>query len=464
MDMVDDIAPPSIPARRSAPKRSPEARGYPVVGILPELFRDAPGLFQRLAWAHPGEVITLHLGPTRAYLVTHPHHVQYILADNWRNFTKESGMWRPLKRLLGNGLVTSGGDVWLRNRRLMQPLFSQRQLAGLVERMVGVVEDDVAKLERHIAGGDVVDMDKTMMQMTQRVLLATMFGTSIRPEEADSLAGAILSAFEVLNTRLFLYFVPERLLPGERALRDAIMKLDGSILRMVRERRNEGEDRGDLLSLLLGAHDEAGSGMDDRQLRDELVTMFVAGNETTAITMTWLLYLLDQHPEIDRKVRDEIDHVLGDRPPAVADLEKLEYCKWVIQESMRMYPPSWILPRMAKEEDQIGGYVVPAGATIMMSQYVMHYHPAFWESPAAFDPERFRPERAASRPRYAYLPFGGGPRQCIGNMFAIMEAQVILAVLRRRVRARLVPGHPVSPKAATTLRPRHGLRMTLHRG
>ncbi len=460
--MLDEFDPPSRGAAPSIRKPPPRARGYPVVGLLPGLVRDAPGLFLRLAGQHPGALIELDLGPARAYLVTHPDQVQYVLNDNWRNFTKEGGMWRPIERLLGNGLVTAGGDEWLRNRRRMQPLFAPRQLASLVDLMVDVVESDLPRLEQQARTGAAIDMDREMMQLTQRVILATMFGASISPRETDSLGEAIGAAFQTINARMFFYFMPERLLPGERALRDAISRIDASLLRLVRERRSGGEERDDLLSLLLRAQDESGSGMDDRQLRDELVTMFVAGNETTAITMTWLFYLLDRHPEIERKLRAELEEVLGDRRPTAADLSKMDYTKRVILEAMRVYPPSWLLPRIVKEDDQICGYPVPAGAIVIVSQYVMHYDPAFWEAPAVFDPERFTPERSASRPRYSFMPFGGGPRQCIGNLFSIMEAQILLAVLLRRLRARLLPGHPVSPQAMTTLRSRHGLKMTLH--
>lgn len=450
---------------RAALRPSTSAHGWPLLGVLPGLVRDAPATLQRVARAHPGEVVKLRLGPVVAYLATDPEHAQYILADNWRNFSKESGMWRGLQRLLGDGLATTSGDTWLLHRRLLQPLFTVRSLAAIVDRMVRSVDADVERLVRRVDAGAPVDLAREMMQMTQRVLLETMFGTSIQVDEADTLAGSILAAFTAINTRMFLYFVPDRLMPGERALQLAIARLDGTVLRMVRERRAEGEAgaaRGDLLALLLGARDGEGATMDDRQLRDELVTMFIAGNETTAVTMTWLFYLLDRHPEVDRKVRAEIDAVLGDRLPTSADLERLVYCKQVIQETMRLYPPSWIIPRLAREADQIGGYAVPAGANVIMSQYVLHHDPRFWESPSAFDPERFAPERAGSRPRYAYMPFGGGPRQCIGNMFAIFEGQVILALLRRRLRLRVVPGHAVVAKAAITLRPRDGLPVTLH--
>ncbi|WP_438000336.1 cytochrome P450 [Sorangium sp. So ce185] len=460
--MLETFDPSSTAASTSVRKPAARARGYPVVGLLPGLVHDAPSLFLQLARQHPGALIELDLGVLHAYLATHPDQAQYVLNDNWRNFTKEGGMWKPLRKLLGNGLISASGDEWLRNRRRMQPLFAPRQLEGLVDLMVDVVESDLPRLEQLARTGAVIDMDREMMRLTQRIIFATMFGASITPRQADSLGDALLTAFQALNARMFLYFVPDRLIPGDRAFRGALAKIDEGLLRLVKERRRSGEERDDLLSLLLHARDESGSGMDDRQLRDELVTMFIAGNETTAITMTWLFYLLDGHPEVERKLRAEIEQVLGDRRPTAADLAKMDYAKMVIQEAMRLYPPSWLLPRVAKEDDEICGYPVRAGATVIVSQYVMHHDPAFWEDPERFDPERFTPERSASRPRYSFMPFGGGPRQCIGNLFAIMEAQILLAVLLRRLRTRLVPGRPVSPQAVTTLRPRHALTMTLH--
>jgi cytochrome P450 len=441
--------------------RPTRPRGYPLVGLLPSMIQDGPLLFRRLTWEHPGQVLEVDLGVTRLFLVTHPEHAQYVLVDAWRNFTKASGMWRPIRRLLGEGIFTATGDTWFRNRRLMQPLFATKQLAALVEPMLAVAEADVDELVALIDQGP-VDMGARMMRMTQRVILATMFGSSLPTEQSDRLAEVMLRCFEAMNARLFLHFMPDRLMPGERAFQTAIALLDRTILDIVAERRRTGEQRNDLLSLLLAARDEAGTGMDDRQLRDELVTMFVAGNETLAITMTWLLYMLDTHAEVDRKVQRELDEVLGDRPPTAADLPALDYSRRVIQETMRLYPPSWFIPRMAEQADVIGGYAIPARATVAVSQYALHHDPSVWESPLAFDPDRFLPERVAARPRCSYIPFGVGPRQCIGTHFAMMEAQVLLACLRRRVRARLVPGHPMIPHAATTLRPRHGLRMTLH--
>jgi cytochrome P450 len=291
-----------------------------------------------------------------------------------------------------------------------------------------------------------------------------MFGASLQPGQAKSLGQAIVDAFRALNIRMFFSAFPEWLpLPGELTLRRAVAMIDDAILGLVRDRRKSREKRGDLLSLLISARDEETQmGLDDRQLRDELVTFFVAGNETTAIAMSWLWYVLDRHPEVDRKVRAEVDSVLGGRRPEAADLNALPYSKMLILEVLRLYPPAWFLPRVTEEADSICGYPVPAGATILLNQYGAHRHPSFWEKPSVLDPERFSPERSADRHRYAFFPFGGGPRQCIGNMFAIMESQVILAMMLQRFRPRLTPGHPeVRPRSATTLRPHPALRMTL---
>jgi cytochrome P450 len=236
------------------------------------------------------------------------------------------------------------------------------------------------------------------------------------------------------------------------------------MFRLVRERRATGERCKDLLSLLLDARDpETDEPMSDRQIRDELVTLFIAGNETAALTMTWLMYLLDRHPDAQAKVRAEAAEVLGGRIPSYDDLPRLKYSKMVIQEALRLYPPSWMLPRVAVAEDEIDGYRIPAGATLLVSQYLMHRDPALWDRPEVFDPERFRPEKAEKRPRYAFMPFGVGPRFCIGDQFAIMEAQLLLAMMVQRFRARLQPGTRVEAKAMSTLRPRNGMPMFLER-
>ncbi len=368
MQQTRSSAPASLTS--TAIRRPPRPRGVPLLGRLPGLIRDAPAEFEALAARHRGELIEIDMGLSRAYLATHPAQVKYILADNWRNFSKQNPMWKVLRRLLGNGLAAADGESWFHNRRLIQPLLSNAQLAQLVARMVEIVGADVDDLAAKVDTGEVVELDKHMMHITQRVILATMFGTSVDADATARLGAAIISTLDSLHPRMLLHFIPPALFPGERRLRRSIATIDRAILEIVerrreRERSGAGSTSPDLLALLLRLRDEQGSGMDARQLRDELVTMFVAGNDTTALALSWTFYLLDQHPQVDRKLCAELDAVLGDRPPTAADLEQLRYCKMVLQEAMRMYPPSWILPRTALAADEICGYPVqPIWATV----------------------------------------------------------------------------------------------------
>jgi cytochrome P450 len=387
-----------------------------------------------------------------------------VLHDQPREFVK-GGMWAAVRDLLGNGLVTSEGDFWLRQRRMMQPLFSGKHLASLVDGMVDVIEREVVRLERDVSPGATLDMASEMTSLTQRVLLQTMLGATVDAHEATRLGDQLVDAMRVLNLKLFTYFLPRWVpIPGGRTFRRASAAIDEAMLRIVRDRRRTKNAPTDLLSLLLQARDEGGGGaMDDQQLRDELVTLFVAGNDTTANALAWLWYVLDKNPEVDRKMRAEIDAVLGDRRPTFADLGKLSYVRLVLQETMRLYPPVWMFPRFCERDQIVGGYRIPAGSALIVSQWLTHRDPSQWERPDEFDPERFTAERSAARPRYAYFPFGGGARQCIGNNFALMEGQLITAMLARRFRPRLASHAPVKPGSQSTLKPKGGLKMRLDR-
>ena len=436
-------------------------RGYPLVGGLVSVFRDAPGFMTRVAREHPGEIVGVKLGPMTIYLVTHPDHVQHVVQD-WRLFGKSGGMFKATRPLLGHGLLVSDGDLWLRQRRMMQPLFNAKYLAVLTDLMVEIVDREVNLLVAR--GPATVDMEREMNVMSQRLILETMLGRGIDRNETASLNDELETALQGLNLRMFLSFLPNRFpLPGERRYRAAIAAIDDAMLRLVHDRRASGAaERNDLMSLLLRARDaDTGEGMDDRQVRDELMSIFVAGQDATAKAMTWLWYLLDQNPEAEQRLRTEVADVLGDRLPTFDDLAHLKYTKRVIQEAMRLYPPAWMIPHFVDQEAIVGGQRIPAHSPILLSPWVTHRDPTFWPDPEAFDPERFTTERSAGRPRYAYYPFGGGGHQCIGNHFAMMETQLITAIMVQRLRARLVPGHRVVPSASVTLKPRYGMKMTL---
>jgi cytochrome P450 len=345
---------------------------------------------------------------------------------------------------------------------MMQPLFTAGRLAALTDAMVDVIDRELHELAAR--GEATVDMGREMRLMTLRVFCETLLGHGISRSETDRLGEALETGMKGSTLRMFLYFLPERFpLPDARRYRAAIATIDEMMLQIVRARRASGTPRNDMLSLLLHARDEdTGEGMDDRQLRDELVTMFIGGRDTTAATMTWLWYVLEQEPEVERRLRAEVADVLGDRRPCFDDLARLSYTKRVVQEAMRLYPPGWMFPRFAEEEASIDGYRIRKGSTLLLSPYASHRDPTFWPDPEVFDPERFTAERSAGRPRYAYYPFGGGPRQCIGYHFGMMEAQLLTAMMVQRMRPRLVPGHRVVPTGGGgVLEPRHGMKMTL---
>jgi cytochrome P450 len=451
------------PGRCPAPRAPIVERGYPLLGVVPEFARDMIGFVSRLARRHPEGLVGFELGPITLYLVSHPEHVQEVLVDRWRSFGK-GGMWEAMRPLFGEGVVRAEGEHWRRQRRMLQPLFTATHLTGLTEVMVDAIDERVARLAAR-RPDEVVDMELEMTATTQRVLLDTLFGAAGDDGETDRLGEDMNRALRALNLRMFLYFLPERFpLPGDRTFRRRLAAIDATTLRLVRARRESGEARKDLLSLLLAARDEGtGERMSDRQIRDEIVTMFVAGLDTTANAMTWLWLLLHDHPEVDARLRAEVRAVLGDRRPSFADLERLPYAKMVVQETMRIYPPVWMFPRFAAEETVIGGYRVPAGSPLIVSPYVTHHDPSLWPDPNRFDPERFLPERAASRPRGAYYPFGAGPRTCLGASFAMMEAQLITARMVQRFRPALVPGRRPTPVAASSLKTRDGMPMILGR-
>jgi cytochrome P450 len=465
--MLPSTSPERV-TRTQPPLRDPPlARGLPVLGVLPELIYDGPQTLSRIAHRHHGEIVNLRLGPARPYLVSHPEHLQYILHSNeWRNFGKGNTMWRALGRLIRLGMAANDGEIWRRHRQLLQPLFTPRNLNAIFSLMGSVVDHGLAPFERAAATRRPIDIVHELVVITQDVILETLFGCSVVRGEADNLAKAVGTAMRALNLRMLLYFLPERLpLPGEFELRRALRDLDEAMAALLEKRRREGYANGkDMLSLLLRASEEAASeGLNDREIQDELVSMFVGGNDTTAMTVAWAFYLLQQNPAAEERMRAEIDSVLGDRLPTSEDLERLPYGRMVLQETLRLYPTAWLFPRQSFVDDVIDGYRIPKGATLILCIYATHHDPHLWEYPEVFEPERFTPERSANRHRYAYYPFGGGPRLCIGHLFSMMEGQLILTRVLQRYRVRVAPGWQVKPRAYTTLQPRGGMQVLIER-
>jgi cytochrome P450 len=427
--------------------------------------RDTLGFLQRLASEY-GDISQLTVGPQRVFFINHPEYAKDVLVTSQRNFLKGRGLERA-KLLLGNGLLTSEGEFHRRQRRLAQPAFHRERIAsyGTVMAAYG------ARACGRWRDGATYDVAQEMMQLTLAIVGKTLFDADIE-REAREIGDALTTTFELFSLAMYPFSeLLDRLpLPSIIRFRRARARLDATIFRMIEERRsaslNGGDlDRGDLLSMLLLAQDAEGDagGMTDEQLRDEAMTLLVAGHETTANALSWTWYLLSEHPDVEARLHAEVDTVLAGRTPAADDVPRLPYTRMVLSESMRLYPPAWVLGRRAITDHELDGYVIPARSIVLLSQYIAHRDPRFFPQPERFDPERWTPEAQAARPKLAYFPFGAGARQCIGEQFAWMEAILVLATIAQRWRLRLVEGHPVEPCPLITLRPRHGMRMTVHR-
>jgi len=435
---------------------APGPRGHPLLGSLPEVRRDPLRLFLA-AFREYGEVVRFHFGPMVAHLVSSPEAVHHVLVENQRNYGKQTRGYKNLRYVLGNGLLTSEGETWKRQRRIAQPAFHRQRISGFGQTMVRAAEDAGASLEAR--RGQTVDLHHEMMRLTLRIVGETLLGYD-PTDAADEVGVALAFLLNIANERSGRIFEIPPSIPTRENLRfrKALATLDGVVLRMIEERRKNPGDRGDLLSMLIESRDaETGEAMDDRQLRDETMTIFLAGHETTANALTFSWLLLSRFPAAYRELREELRAVLAGRSPTVDDLARLALPRRIVQEAMRLYPPAWIIGRSADGADEIGGYGIPARSIVFISPYVIHRHPGLWENPEGFDPARF----AKEPPRGAWLPFGAGPRMCIGNGFAMMEAELVLATLAQRLRFDLLPGEHVRLEPSITLRPRGGVRMTV---
>ena len=444
------------PARRTAP--GPPPRRW-LTGNLPDFVPDRLEFLTDCARRY-GDVVALRLGPRRLLVVNHPDLVEDVLVTQNRRFIKHFAL-RRARRALGKGLLTSEGDFWRRQRRLAQPGFHRERIAAYADVMVAFAERLLATWE----DGQRRDAQNDMMRLTLEFVAKTLFDADVTGESAEASIAmeALLAGFTARLDRMFP--LPEWIpTPANLRTARATRRLDRILLGIIARRRASGEDRGDLLSMLLHAQDEEdGTGMDDRQLRDEAMTLFLAGHETTANTLAWAWFLLSEHPAVERRLHEELDGVLGGHPPTVADLPRLPYAEAVITEALRLYPTVWLLGREAIEPCAVGGYEVPVGRTVFMSQWVIHRDGRFYDDPLSYRPERWLDGLARRLPRYAYFPFGGGPRICIGSGFAQMEAVLLLATIARRYRLRLEPGAVVTPVPTMTLRPKAGIPVVLQR-
>ena len=442
-----------VAAHPPGPRRSPLS----AVVYLPG--RDPLAFFSNLARTY-GDLVHLHLAGEHLYLVSDPRLIRDIFVTNQRSFKKGRGL-EGAKRLLGEGLLTSEGQTHLRQRRLIQPAFHRDRLVGYASTMA----EHAARLRDGWTDGARLNVSDEMMRLTLGIVGRTLFGTDVEAQ-APEVGRALTAVMQTFWMTMLPFFDSlEKLpIPALRRSSRAREELDRVIYGMIAERRRRPEDRGDLLSMLLMALDEEGdgAGMTDRQVRDEAMTIFLAGHETTANALSWMWYLLSQHPDVEARMHAEIDRVLAGRLPAMDDMPRLPFVEKVVTESMRLYPPAWIIGRRALVEYEIAGYVAPARSVFVTSPYIVHRDARWFPDPQRFTPDRWTPEFKAALPPFAYMPFGGGPRRCIGDQFAWTELILVASTIAQRWRLRLVPGHPVVPQAVVTLRLKHGLKMTLH--
>ena len=444
---------------------APRAKGLPLLGSALDFRRDILQAMQRGRGAH-GDLVRYQLGPVMVHGVSSPELAAEVLTDTDR-FGK-LGPDNPLRLVLGTGLLTSDDHKsWLRNRRMMQPIYTKQALAGMFATMGVSAAEQISHMSARYRTGAVVDLHKEMMRVTLDIVSRCMFSTDVSQTLAGLGPNAVDVAINYAFDRLQNPFSPPTHWPTPRNRRfhQVMRGLDDLIYRIIAERRQSGGTAGDgdLLDMLLAARDaDTGKGMTDRELRDEVITTFGAGHETTAITLTWAFYLLSRHPEVLRQVQQEADCVLGDELPTPEDLAAMPYTLRVFEEALRLYPSAPIVPRLVLRDTELGGYRVPAGSRVLVNLFNIHRDPRHWPDPERFDPDRFLPEARKGSHRFAYLPFGAGPHLCIGKHFALMEAHLLLAALVRRWEFRHVPSHRVVNHATITLRPRYGMLMTMH--
>ncbi len=439
----------------------PGPRGLPLLGEALSFGRDPLGYLSAAARTY-GDVVRIPFGTQHFTLVAHPAQIEEVLVTQSRGFPKEDieQLRGTLDYLLfGTGLLTSNGDFWLRQRRLAQPAFHRQRIAAYAQVMVAHTEQMLARWRP----GQSFDLHDEMMALTLQIVAETLFGADTGSDTA-TIGRALGVVMDISADTLGQPFQPPVSWPTPSNLRfrRAVAELERIIGRIVAERRASGEDKGDLLSMLLHARDEEGNGMSDRQVRDEAITLFLAGHETTALALSWTFYLLGQHPAAEARLAAELASVIGERAPTMEDLPRLPYAGLVLKESMRLYPPAWTLSmRQAAEETTVGGMRIPKGETVMLSQWVTHRDPRHFAEPERFLPERWEDGLEGRLPRFAYFPFGGGQRLCIGQSFALMEATLIIAAIMRRFKVELAPGWRATPQPSITLRPKEGVRVTL---
>lgn len=444
-------------------RHPPGPRGHFIFGSGAEIGRNPVEFYLRMQREY-GDIVRIRVRPNSyQYLIAHPAGVEHVLQSNQQNYRKGSSFNKPVSMLTGKGLVTSEGVDWRGHRRLTQPAFNHQRFPSYMTTIASLTEAMLERWDAYAENGQPLDVDAEMYQLALRIAGQTLCGTDLS-KHLDEFGPALRVALEHIGYRMSHRFAWPEIVPTYRSrnFKRAMRILDKVAYEIIADRRKQNIDAGDLLSMLMLARDkETGEGLTDQQLRDEVITFLVGGHESGAAALTWTWYLLAQHSDVIDKLRSELEKTLRGRIPKLEDLPGLPYSRMILEEAMRLYPPAWRHQRETINNDEIGGYAIPSQSTIIICQYVTHRHPEVWHEPTRFIPERFEPEQIAARPQFAYFPFGGGARQCIGNSFAVVEAQIIIAMVAQRFLPRLVPHQVVRINPAFTLRPNDGLLITI---
>src|SRR4030095_9669634 len=433
----------------------PGPKGHFLLGVMREFNNDTLGFITRCR--DFGDVVRTRFLYVHAYFLYNPSDIEALLTTNAKSYRKAGSLRAPFfARLVGNGLVTSEGEFWRRQRRLAQPAFHRQRINSYGEVMVDYANRTISKWRE----GEQLDISREMNRLTLEIVVKTLFNADVS-NDADHVGAILSDLVKPFASQATLKWILDNRLPTptHRRYFNAVSEIDRIVFRIISERRASRSDEGDLLSMLLEAQDDDGSQMTDAQLRDEVMTLFLAGHETTALALSWSWYLLATHPVAEKKFHQELDEVLRGRTPTFNDLTRLTYTEMIAKETMRLYPPAYAVGREALEETEIGGFRIPKGSQVFAFQWVTQRDKRYFENPDEFDPDRWIPQRSEQLPRYAYFPFGGGPRQCIGNYFAMMEIVLLLATIGQHFRFSLAPNYKVEVLPALSLRPKNGIKV-----
>jgi len=435
----------------------PGPKGIPLLGSVIPFFRDILGFLDSTA-RECGDIAFFKLCGRKIYMLNHPDDIQDVLITNNRNFLKSRALQRA-KLVVGEGLLTSEKEAHLKNRRLIQPIFHNKVIPEFADTMVSIADEYTDNWREN----SVFDLHRNLMEMTQQIVVKTLFDCGL--EDSTRLIDSLSYILNQFPRFLFPYseYLDKLPIPSIIKCNEALETIDKAIFKIIKERKSHSKNKFDLLSLLIDESGGISDSFNDKQIRDEVITFYIAGQETTSNALCWTLYLLSQHSEVEEKIVEEVKNVLGGRLPGYEDVNNLKKIQNTVKESLRMYPPAWVITRRVIEDYQVRGYTIPSGADIYMSQYVVHYDSRFFKDPEKFNPDRWDDPGIKSLPRFAYFPFGGGTRRCIGEPFAIMEAVLIIAVIASKWSLKLFPGFKVEAKPLITLRPKNGMKMVLER-